>query len=135
MAKPEIMMKHSPHGEMTQGKCLLEPVLEGLLGEIYDRTEGYRRFQEKRPIGGMCAFFGTANSSRILTAGWGVVPKGLELLTDWANEVQIRYAVAELFENIRKGLSVSTIVKENCNNAIRVWSSTGGSTNLALHIP
>lgn len=335
MAQSGIRMKHSPHVEMTQGKCLLEPVLEGLLGEAYDRTEGYKRFQEKRPmvaiiggsidhpatindqnmlfmvakaiwdngglpfaltvpvvcdgvmqghlgmsyslisrnrtsadiigqmeghgyhaavvlqscdkqptavlgalceldllrqrqkkdpvvatfiparvmrpgdlpsgvrvelegiikklesghqalaeglrgvmrepltcalsagyqkmfqelvnhgivssekrdelemkiysqtcpVGGMCAFFGTANSSRILTAGWGVVPKGLELLTDWANETQIGYAVDELFENICTGLSVSTIVKENCNNAIRVWSSTGGSTNLALHIP
>jgi len=92
-------------------------------------------YSQTCPVGGMCAFFGTANSSRILTAAWGVVPKGLELLTDWVNEGQIRGAVDELFENMRNGLSVSTIVKENCNNAIRVWSSTGGSTNLALHIP
>jgi len=92
-------------------------------------------YSQTCPVGGMCAFLGTANSSRILTAAWGVVPKGLEVLTDWANEEQIRYAVDGLFDDMRTGLSVSTIVKENCNNAIRVWSSTGGSTNLALHIP
>lgn len=85
--------------------------------------------------GGMCAFLGTANSSRMVTAALGLVPSGLELLTQPPGPSEVDAAAEALFDCITKARSIATLVRANLRTAVKVWSTTGGSTNLALHLP
>lgn len=85
--------------------------------------------------GGMCAFNGTANSSRNAATGLGLVPEGFDLLSGPYSEELARTAVQHLFTLIRKRIGIAQVVRENLDLGIKVWSATGGSTNLALHLP
>jgi dihydroxyacid dehydratase/phosphogluconate dehydratase len=85
--------------------------------------------------GGICAFNGTGNSSRHLMAAFGMVHPALELLTAPPNQAQVNLAVDALFKICNEpDFSVSAIVRRNIENAIRVFSTTGGSTNLMMHM-
>ncbi len=85
--------------------------------------------------GGICAFNGTGNSSRHLMAAFGMVHPALELLTSPPNQEQVNLAVDALFRICNDPeFSVSNLVKRNLENAIRVYSTTGGSTNLMMHM-
>ncbi|MDF2963932.1 MAG: dihydroxy-acid dehydratase [Paenibacillus sp.] len=105
-------------------------------------TEERHKYFEKRLAvntcdskGGICAFHGTGNSSRDVTAGFGVVCPELELLTEPPTQAQVNKAVEALFAVInRPECSVSELVRANIANAIRIHSSGGGSTNLMMHI-
>ena len=85
--------------------------------------------------GGICAFNGTGNSSRHVVSALGLVHPALELLTDPPNQEQINQAVDALFAicNLPE-YSVSELVKANIENCVRIHSTTGGSTNLIMHI-
>ncbi len=85
--------------------------------------------------GGICAFNGTGNSSRIALAAMGMVHPSVELLTAPPDLEQVDDAVAGLFACLeRPGYSVTEILGANFANAVRVYSATGGSTNLMLHL-
>ncbi|NOU98247.1 dihydroxy-acid dehydratase [Paenibacillus sp. LMG 31456] len=85
--------------------------------------------------GGICAFHGTGNSSRDVTAGFGVVCPELELLTEPPTQEQVNKAIEGLFAIIsRPECSVSELVRANIANTIRIHSAGGGSTNLMMHI-
>ncbi len=84
--------------------------------------------------GGICAFNGTGNSSRHLMAAFGMVHPSLELLTAPPNQKQVNQAVDALFTICNDpDFSVSNLVKRNVENAVRIHSTTGGSTNLMMH--
>ena len=83
--------------------------------------------------GGMCAFNGTANSTRNVTSALGLVPEGGDLLSGPYTEERAEQAVALLFHNMEQRIGIFQVVRENLTLACRVWSATGGSTNLALH--
>lgn len=83
--------------------------------------------------GGMCAFNGTANSTRNVTSALGLVPEGSDLLCGPYSEERAEEAVALLFRNMAANIGIAQVVRENLTLACRVWSATGGSTNLALH--
>src|SRR5262249_38218748 len=85
--------------------------------------------------GRMCAFTGTANSSRNVATALGLVPEGFDLLSAAHNEELARRAVHTLFTLIQKRIGITRIVTENLTLGTKVWSATGGSTNLALHLP
>lgn len=105
-------------------------------------TEERHKYFEKRLAvntcdykGGICAFHGTGNSSRDVTAGFGVVSPELELLIEPPTQAQVNKAIEGLFAIIlRPECSVSELVRANIANAIRIHSSGGGSTNLMMHI-
>ncbi len=85
--------------------------------------------------GGICAFNGTGNSSRHVVSALGLVHPALELLAEPPNQEQVNKAVDALFKYCdNPDYSVSEIVKANIENAIRVHSTTGGSTNLMMHM-
>ncbi len=85
--------------------------------------------------GGICAFHGTGNSSRDVTAGFGMVCPELELLTEPPTQAQVNKAIESLFSIIdRPECSVSELLRANIANVIRIHSSAGGSTNLMMHI-
>ncbi len=87
------------------------------------------------PKGGICAFNGTGNSSRIALSAMGLVHPSVELLTSPPELEQVREAVAGLFACLeRPSYSVGRILASNFANAVRVYSATGGSTNLMLHL-
>jgi len=85
--------------------------------------------------GGMCAFNGTANSSRNVTAAMGVVPEGFDLLSGRYTEEQARRAVETLFTLLQRRIGIAQIVRENLALTVKAWSALGGSTNLAMHLP
>ncbi|MCU6794572.1 dihydroxy-acid dehydratase [Paenibacillus sp. WQ 127069] len=85
--------------------------------------------------GGICAFHGTGNSSRDITAGFGIVSPVLELLIEPPTQVQVDKAIEQLFSIIqRPECSVSELVRANIGNTIKLHSAGGGSTNLMMHI-
>lgn len=85
--------------------------------------------------GGICAFNGTGNSSRHVVSALGLVHPALELLAEPPNQEQVNQAVDALFAicNLPE-YSVSEVVKANIENCVRIHSTTGGSTNLMMHI-
>jgi dihydroxy-acid dehydratase len=84
--------------------------------------------------GGICAFNGTGNSSRHIVAALGLVHPALELLTAPPDQARVNAAVDALFSYCNNpGYSVSEMVKRNLENAVRIHSTTGGSTNLMMH--
>jgi dihydroxy-acid dehydratase len=85
--------------------------------------------------GGICAFNGTGNSSRHLVAGLGLVHPAVELLTEPPATEQVNAAVDALFSCYdRPDYSVSQLVVRNIANATRIFSASGGSTNLMMHL-
>ena len=84
--------------------------------------------------GGICAFNGTGNSSRHIVAAMGLVHPALELLTEPPDQTRVNAAVDALFTYCNNpDYSVSEMVKRNVENAVRIHSTTGGSTNLMMH--
>lgn len=84
--------------------------------------------------GGICAFNGTGNSSRHLVAAMGLVHPALELLTEPPDQARVNAAVDALFSYCNDpAYSVGEMVRRNLENAVRIHSTTGGSTNLMMH--
>ncbi|MBN2329491.1 MAG: dihydroxy-acid dehydratase [Candidatus Omnitrophica bacterium] len=85
--------------------------------------------------GGICAFNGTGNSSRYIVASLGLVHPALEFLTKPPTFEQIDDAVAAMLKVCNNPLySVSNIVLQNIENAVRIHSAMGASTNLMMHL-
>lgn len=85
--------------------------------------------------GGVCAFNGTGNSSRFLTAALGLVHPALELLTEPPSFEQVDRAVEAMLSVCNNPkYSVSNVVRKNIANAVRVHSAMGGSTNIMMHL-
>jgi dihydroxyacid dehydratase/phosphogluconate dehydratase len=85
--------------------------------------------------GGICAFNGTGNSSRHVVSAFGLVHPALELLTAPPDQDRVNAAVDALFGYCNDpDYSVAEMVKANIENAIRIHATTGGSTNLMMHM-
>ncbi len=85
--------------------------------------------------GGICAFNGTGNSSRHVVSAMGLVHPTLELLTAPPDQERVNAAVDALFSYCNDpDYSVSEMVRANVENVIRIHSTTGGSTNLIMHL-
>jgi dihydroxy-acid dehydratase len=85
--------------------------------------------------GGICAFNGTGNSSRHVVSAFGLVHPALELLTAPPDQDRVDAAVDALFDYCNNpDYSVSEMVKLNVENAVRIHATTGGSTNLMMHM-
>jgi dihydroxyacid dehydratase/phosphogluconate dehydratase len=89
---------------------------------------------------GTCAFtsLGTGCTSKLVVAGLGLVPSGMELPERPHIQAQVDSAVEILLDMFKRGdseKSVSSLVRQNLKNAVAVWNAIGGSTNWALHFP
>jgi len=108
----------------------------GLLGQAeWKAMEKELAIRTCDPKGGICAFYGTGNSSRVATSALGLVHPALELLTGPAGPDQVNPAVDALLGFCdRPEFSVGSLVAQNMPNCARVFSATGGSTNLVMHL-
>ncbi|MFW6116529.1 MAG: dihydroxy-acid dehydratase [bacterium] len=87
------------------------------------------------PKGGICAFNGTGNSSRLVLAGLGLAHPGVELLTEPPRQEQVNQVVDDMFSCVNKDkYGVASVLAANFANAVRIYSATGGSTNLMMHL-
>jgi dihydroxyacid dehydratase/phosphogluconate dehydratase len=85
--------------------------------------------------GGICAFNGTGNSSRLAVSALGLTHPAVELLTEPPDAERVNRVVDDLFTYInRPAYSVGNVAAANFANAVRVYSATGGSTNLMMHL-
>ena len=126
-------------------QCSSNTQFQGVLERAVDRGiithEGHKAFEKQLAIntcdaaGGICAFHGTGNSSRDVMAGFGLAHPELEILTEPPTQDQVNPAVESLFAIInRPECSVAELVGANIANCVRIHSSSGGSSNLMMHI-
>jgi dihydroxyacid dehydratase/phosphogluconate dehydratase len=104
-------------------------------------AERHKDFEKRLAVntcdgkGGICAFNGTGNSSRHVVAALGLVHPALELLTQPPDQTRVDLAVDALLSYCNSpDYSVSEMVRRNIENAVRIHSTTGGSTNLMMHL-
>jgi len=87
------------------------------------------------PLGGMCGFNGTGNSTRFVLAALGLVHPAVELLCAPPSTAKIKTLMHDFCGLVaRPERSVTRLVEQNLGNAVRVHSALGGSTNLVLHL-
>jgi len=126
-------------------QCSSNTAFQGVLERAVDRgliSKAAHKDYEKRLAvatcdgkGGVCAFNGTGNSSRHLVAGFGLVHPAVELLTDPPSQSQVNQVIDSLAEMINKvEFGVANLLAANIKNAVRLYSASGGSTNLMMHI-
>ena len=126
-------------------QCVSNAAFQGVLTRA--RQQGllsqaeHKRFERSLAVhacharGGICAFNGTGNSSRIAVAALGLTHPAVELLTGPPDTDQVNQVVDDLFSFAnRLEYSVSSIVAANFGNVVRIHSATGGSTNLMMHL-
>jgi dihydroxy-acid dehydratase len=109
---------------------------EGIIGAAehkdYERRLAVNTCDRK---GGICAFNGTGNSSRLAVSALGLTHPVVELLTAPPNIGRVNRVVDDLFTTIdRPAYSIGNVLAANFANAVRAYSATGGSTNLMMHL-
>ncbi|MBM3215823.1 dihydroxy-acid dehydratase, partial [Candidatus Poribacteria bacterium] len=109
---------------------------EGMISEAYHKhLEKYLAVNTCDEKGGICAFNGTGNSSRHVVSALGLVHPAVELLTEPPSQERVNQAIDALFgfcNDLEYG--VASMVRANIENCVRVHATTGGSTNLIMHI-
>jgi len=101
--------------------------------EEYDRLE-----DRAGPTCGSCSFFGTANTMCCLAEGLGMsLPGSATIPATHADRLRAAQASGvRVVEMIQEGLTARKIInRSGIENAIRLNSALGGSTNAALHLP
>jgi dihydroxy-acid dehydratase len=102
-------------------------------GEVYRRLEDCAM-----PTCGSCSFLGTANSMCCLAEAMGMSLPGTATIPA-THAARLRTAQAagrQIVALVEQGITARQIINSRgIENAIRVSTAIGGSTNVALHIP
>jgi dihydroxy-acid dehydratase len=102
-------------------------------------AEEYRRLEDRvAPTCGSCSFLGTANTMCCVAEAMGMCLPGSATIpaTHAARLRSAQEAGRQIVELVRRGITARQIInRKGIENAIRVGTAIGGSTNLALHIP
>jgi dihydroxyacid dehydratase/phosphogluconate dehydratase len=126
-------------------QCMSNSAFQGVLTrarreDLISLTE-HKDFERRLAVntcdhrGGVCAFNGTGNSSRHAVAALGLTHPAVELLPEPPGAEPIHQAVDALFTIANEPeYSVGRLVRANFANAVRIYSATGGSTNLMMHL-
>ena len=75
--------------------------------------------------------------TRLMIATFGFVPRHLDLSLRPASDDQLAHVVRRLIHGIQKRerrISVAQLTKTNLQNAVSVWSATGGHPSWLLHL-
>ncbi|USG67370.1 dihydroxy-acid dehydratase [Brevibacillus ruminantium] len=126
-------------------QCSSNTAFQGVLERAVDRgiisKTQHKEYEQRLAVatcdgkGGICAFNGTGNSSRHLVAGLGLVHPAVELLTAPPTQDQVNQAVDSLAAMINQpAFGTAHVMAANIRNAVRIHSSSGGSTNLMMHL-
>jgi dihydroxy-acid dehydratase len=124
-------------GRSADGTSLTEGLGMLKAGTIDDET--YRKLEDcATPTCGSCSFLGTANSMCSVAEAMGMALPGTATIpaTHAARLRAAQISGRQLVELVRQGTSARQIINsKGIENAIRVSTAIGGSTNVALHIP
>jgi dihydroxy-acid dehydratase len=141
---PAIMMVGGP----MEGGCEFDhraaditSVTEGLgmlkAGKIDERT--YLSLEDYAgPTCGSCSFLGTANTMCCVAEAMGMcLPGSATIPATHAERLRAaQESGRQIIELLNNGITARAIInKKGIENAIRVSTAIGGSTNVALHIP
>ena len=106
-------------------------------GKIDEDT--YRKLEDNAgPTCGSCAFLGTANTMCCVAEAMGMcLPGSATIPATYAARLRsAQESGRKIVELFKKGISASAIINgKSLENALRVSTAIGGSTNVALHIP
>ncbi len=90
------------------------------------------------PTCGSCSFFGTANSMCCVAEAMGMcLPGSSTIPATRAQRLRsAQEAGRQIMELLQQGITARKIInRKGIENAVRLSSAVGGSTNVALHIP
>lgn len=135
-------------GGPMEGGC----EFDGRVSDITSLTEGlgmlkagkldaaeYRRLEDRvAPTCGSCSFLGTANTMCCVAEAMGMCLPGSATIpaTHAARLRSAQEAGRQIVELVRRGITSRQIInRQGIENAFRLGTAIGGSTNLALHIP
>jgi dihydroxy-acid dehydratase len=141
---PTIMVVGGP----MEGGC----EFDGRAADVTSLTEGlgmlqdggidiavYRKLEDcAAPTCGSCSFLGTANTMCCLAEALGLcLPGSATIPATHANRLRTaQESGRQVVKLLRQGITARRIInKAGIENAIRVSTAIGGSTNVALHIP
>jgi dihydroxy-acid dehydratase len=124
-------------GRAADGTSLTEGLGMLKAGTIDEET--YRQLEEcATPTCGSCSFLGTANSMCCVAEAMGMCLPGSATIPA-THAARMRSAQAsgrQIVELVKRNLTARQIINQKgIENAIRVSTAIGGSTNVALHIP
>ena len=101
--------------------------------------EQYRELEDTvAPTCGSCSFLGTANTMCCVAEAMGICLPGSATIpaTHAARLRSAQAAGRQIVELVRRGITARRIInQQGIENAFRLGTAIGGSTNLALHIP
>jgi dihydroxy-acid dehydratase len=101
--------------------------------------EEYRQLEDQvTPTCGSCSFLGTANTMCCVAEAMGMSLPGSATIpaTHAARLRSAQEAGRQIVELVRCGITARQIInRQGIENAFRLGTAIGGSTNLALHIP
>jgi len=135
-------------GGPMEGGCQFD----GRASELTSLTEGlgmlkagtldpeeYARLEDRvAPTCGSCSFLGTANTMCCVAEAMGMCLPGSATIpaTHAARLRSAQEAGRQVVELVRRGITARQIInRQGIENAFRLGTAIGGSTNLALHIP
>ncbi len=124
-------------GRAADGTSLTEGLGMLKAGEIDEAA--YLQLEDcATPTCGSCAFLGTANSMCCVAEALGMCLPGSATIPA-THAARLRAAQAsgrQIVELVRRGVTARQIInRKSIENAIRVSTAIGGSTNVALHLP
>ncbi len=141
---PAILCNGGPMlgGPMIAGrKADTTSIMEGVgrmqRGEI-TRDELIAMEESCAPSCGSCSFLGTANTMCCIAEALGMSLTGSAMIpAGHSKRMRVSRASGEtIVKMVKSGLSARQIITRNSiENAVRLTSAIGGSTNAALHIP
>jgi dihydroxy-acid dehydratase len=106
-------------------------------GEIDEET--YNQLEDcAAPTCGSCSFLGTANTMCCVAEAMGMcLPGSATIPATHASRLRVaQESGRQIVQLIEQGITARAIINQaGIENAIRVGTAIGGSTNLALHIP
>lgn len=141
---PSILVNGGPmlggpviHGRKADTTSIIEGVGRLKKGEITE-NELIKMEDSCAPTCGSCSFLGTANTMGCIAEALGMSLTGSAVVPAVYNE---RLKIAQesgraIVKLVREGITARQIInKASIENAVRLNSAIGGSTNAALHIP
>jgi dihydroxy-acid dehydratase len=141
---PAILVNGGPAlgGAIIKGKksdvtAAAEALGRHRIGEITE-TQLCMIEDQVMPTCGSCSMLGTANTMGCVAEAMGMSLPGTGVIPaiDPVRLVAARQSGGQIVRLVEKGLSARRIITPGAiQNAIRVASAIGGSTNVALHIP
>jgi dihydroxy-acid dehydratase len=111
----------------------------GMLREGKIDEETYLQLEDQAaPTCGSCSFLGTANTMCCVAEGMGMsLPESGTIPATHADRLRVAQASGRrIVEMVHEGLTAGKVItRASIENALRLGTAIGGSTNMALHIP